>query len=457
MVVAAIVPIKLSSRRLPNKNFLKLGEKPLSYHIFAKLLSIDEIDEVYCYTSQPQIMQLYPKETRLLLRPRNLDTDETRANELFGYAVSQLDEKIIVLCHATGPFISEESICAGVRAVTSGKYDCALAVRRMQTYCWFEDKPLNYDPNRMKQTQDLSPVYAETSGLYVFQRDSYLQYGTRVYGKPFLVEVDEREAIDIDEPKDFNLARSLLHYDPDDDQYAADRFFVNIANSQASHHNVAHVCFDFDGVLIDSLPVMRKAWAAVQKATGLQIPFESYADCIGLPFMTILEKIGVPEALSLYVKTVYDDISEKNISEIVVYDGVIESLRTLESCGIAVSLVTSKGRERTHSIIEKFFSDVPFSSVITPEAVSEGRGKPCPDQLLLAAMNAKCDPYNSLYVGDMEVDRQASVRAGFQFVHAKWGYGNLLAGSDIWFRSITDMVDFLLTDDVSERKRERSV
>ncbi len=43
--VSAFVPLKLNSRRLPNKNFLRLGDYPLAYHIFETLSKVDGIDQ----------------------------------------------------------------------------------------------------------------------------------------------------------------------------------------------------------------------------------------------------------------------------------------------------------------------------------------------------------------------------------------------------------------------------
>ena len=41
MSVAALVPIKTNSRRLPNKNFLQLGGEPMCSHIFNTLSKVN--------------------------------------------------------------------------------------------------------------------------------------------------------------------------------------------------------------------------------------------------------------------------------------------------------------------------------------------------------------------------------------------------------------------------------
>lgn len=442
--VAALVPLKLNSRRLPNKNFLRLGDRPLAYHIFSTLVEIDAIGEVFSYASQPQIMSLLPEGVRFLARPPRLDGDAIKGNELFRYAVERIDADIIVLCHATSPYISGATILDALEKVKSGEYDCAAAVRKLQTYCWFEGKPLNYDPLQMAQTQDLSSVYAETSGVYIFKKSDYLQSNSRINGRVHLVEVDEREAVDIDHPEDFNLALQLLDYDADDNRFSKDRFFIDHVNAQARNKNVGLICFDLDGVLIDSLPAMESAWSRASAEFGISVPFEDYAKYIGFPFKAILQRLQIAEELWDKLDESYNRYAIERQGDIHVYPDIVDSLLRLSEAGIKLAIATSKGRQRTKAIVDEKFGGVPFSMVVTPEDVKPQRGKPNPDQLLQAALAAGVDPSNSLYVGDMEVDKIAAKRAGFQFIHAGWGYGSISGTDNIWFNSMADFMEFIV-------------
>jgi HAD superfamily hydrolase (TIGR01549 family) len=446
MRVCAFVPLKLKSRRLPNKNFLRLGDRPLAYHIFRTLSSIPDVDSVLCYTSQPQVLSLLPDDVELLMRPAHLDGDAVKANELFRYAVEHIDADVLVLCHATGPFVRPENIKRGIDAVTSGQHDCAFAVLRHQTYSWYQNKPLNYEPARIAQTQELHPVYTETSGFYIFRKDDYLTSGSRIGHNPCFVEVDMKESIDIDEPSDFSLASYLLDYDPSAHRYSTDTFFVDLANQNIPLKNIAHVAFDLDGVLIDSLALMEKAWAQASQAAGISIPFDRYKAQIGKPFFDILHNIGVPEDRRAEVARAYDEFSQQNEREIVVYPNAAGCLDRLRGAGIRVSVVTSKNRQRTDSILDHCFPQASFDAVVCPEDVPSGRGKPNPDPLLYACLQLGVDPYNTLYVGDMKADWEASRRASTHFVYANWGYGDLGKVRDVWFNTLDDLVAYILED-----------
>ena len=80
----------------------------------------------------------------------------------------------------------------------------------MQDFLWQDGKPLNYDPSNIPRTQDLKPIYKETSGFYIYSKDLITKHNRRVGFKPKLVAVSGFEAIDIDEEEDFILAETIL-------------------------------------------------------------------------------------------------------------------------------------------------------------------------------------------------------------------------------------------------------
>ena len=56
---------------------------------------------------------------------------------------------------------------------------------------------------------------------------------------------------------------------------------------------ISSVLFDFDGVLIDSLPVMEIAWNSVRSKYKIKNGFDQYKKFIGLPFQKILEELEI--------------------------------------------------------------------------------------------------------------------------------------------------------------------
>lgn len=213
MKVVGIVPIKLNNERLPNKNLLSFTNgKPLITYILNTLIKVQNLDECYVFCSNEAVIPYLPNGVIFLKRESTLDTFTTTSNEILSSFTSKVDADIYVLAHATSPFISAESIQKGIDMVLAGEYDSALAVTPIQTFIWENNLPANYDPQNIPRTQDLQPIFTETSGFYAFTKTLFTNEKRRVGHNPYLVEVSKIEAIDIDEPEDFIIADAIYNH-----------------------------------------------------------------------------------------------------------------------------------------------------------------------------------------------------------------------------------------------------
>lgn len=210
MRVVAFIPIKLNNQRLPGKNLLPLGGKPLCNHILDTLTKVDGIDASYVYCSDEAIKEYIPQGITFLKRDKKLDGNEVKGAEIYSSFIHDVDADYYLLLHATSPFTSAETVFAAVRAVRSGQYDSAFSAERIQTFAWYKGKPINYDLNDVPRTQDIEPVWVETSGFYLFSKELFLNQNRRIGDRPYIAEVSGLEAIDIDEKKDYELAQRML-------------------------------------------------------------------------------------------------------------------------------------------------------------------------------------------------------------------------------------------------------
>jgi CMP-N-acetylneuraminic acid synthetase len=213
--VVAFVPIKLNSQRLPHKNILPLGDKPLCWYIFDTLLRINEIDEVCVFCSDEKVMNYLPKGVRFVKRDSALDGDMIKGFEIYQSFINTVDSNIYILAHTTSPFTSESSLNNALNNVLYGKYDSAFSVQKKQTFTWYQGKTLNYKLVDIPRTQDIEPVYIETSGFYIFNKEHFLNYGRRIGFSPYFQELNDIEAIDIDTKEDYEFALKIMETSKD--------------------------------------------------------------------------------------------------------------------------------------------------------------------------------------------------------------------------------------------------
>lgn len=212
MKIVAFVPIKLNNERFPNKNItpFKNGE-PLIYYILNTLKKVKNLDEIYVYCSDESICKYLPNGVKFLKREKYLDLQTTSFNEVLTTFANIIDADFYVLTHATAPFISAESIEKGINAVLTNKYDSALSVTKLQEFLWKDNKPFNYDVNKIPRTQDLEPLYTETCGLYIYNKNLINKEKRRIGHSPYLIEVSKIEACDINTKEDFIIADAIFN------------------------------------------------------------------------------------------------------------------------------------------------------------------------------------------------------------------------------------------------------
>lgn len=209
MKIVAFATVKLHSQRVPRKNLQMVGSRPLCYHIVSTALQVPEIDEVYVYCSDDRVIDAIPPQARFLRRDKWLDGDEIRAKDTYAAFLRDVPADIYIALCTTSPFTRAETIANALNQVVLQKHDSAFTARKMQTFAWHGGRPINYDPADVPRTQDLQPVYIETSAFFIFTRELWQKHGRRIGFNPYIQEVGEIEAVDIDEPQDLEFAQII--------------------------------------------------------------------------------------------------------------------------------------------------------------------------------------------------------------------------------------------------------
>ncbi len=210
MKTAAFVPIRLNSKRVVGKNLKILGDKPLMCYVLETLSKVKGVDEVYCYCSNEEVIKYLPKGVKFLKRPEFLDRDETLGKEIYEEFTKTVDADVYILAHTTSPFMKIDTFENALDKIINEDFDSAFSAEKIQTFAWFNGKPLNYDLKEIPRTQTIKPVYVETSAFFMFKRDVWKIHKQRIGFKPYMALVDKIEGVDIDWPEDFEFAEKIL-------------------------------------------------------------------------------------------------------------------------------------------------------------------------------------------------------------------------------------------------------
>ncbi|MEM3091173.1 MAG: acylneuraminate cytidylyltransferase family protein [Candidatus Pacearchaeota archaeon] len=214
MKVGIIVPIKTNNKRLPGKTFKFLGGKPLYKYLFDTLNNLKNFDiDIYIDSSDERVLEIAKKyEFRIFIRPEEYNKDNITGDELIARNISNLESyDIIGLLHITSPFLTIKTIKKAISIISeNSQIDSLFGVVPRYGRFWFENRPVNHDPQKLVATQFLTPVYEEATDMYFFRKDSFKKYGKRICGNFMAFEVNEIESVDIDTLEDLVYAESLI-------------------------------------------------------------------------------------------------------------------------------------------------------------------------------------------------------------------------------------------------------
>ena len=212
--IAALVPMRHHSERVPEKNYRLFHGKPLFFWIIETLLRCPSIDSVYINTDSPVIKEkargIDPR-VHIVKRPKRLCADDVPMNEILLYDVSLIEADYYLQTHSTNPLLKKETIEKAIHTFLAAQgYDSLFGVTRWQTRFWdHQGHPINHDPGQLERTQDLPPMFEENSNIYIFSKKGIEERNNRIGRKPLMFEISKHEAIDIDEEIDFKIAEAL--------------------------------------------------------------------------------------------------------------------------------------------------------------------------------------------------------------------------------------------------------
>lgn len=214
--ITAIIPMRHSSERVIGKNYREFAGKPLFFHVVESMLACQAINTVVIDTDSPVIMEMAKKEfpsVVLLERPEHLRDGGIAMNDVLLNIINQVDSDFYLQTHSTNPLLSTATIEDGIQKFKQlyPMYDSLFSVTKKNVRYWdILARPINHNQNILLRTQDLPPIFEENSCMYLFNKEILTRKHNRIGDRPYLYEMPEIEAQDIDIELNFKVAEFLF-------------------------------------------------------------------------------------------------------------------------------------------------------------------------------------------------------------------------------------------------------
>jgi len=218
MEITAVVVARKGSVRIKSKSMLELGGRSLIERKILQLKATRQIHRVVFGSDCGQMRSIARAAGAEVVERGAYFCDESRAsaNEMIGEMMSLIRTDVVVWAHCTNPLISAHTYDAAISAFLSNipRYDSLCSVVELREHLWCGDKhtPLNYNPYASRHTpaKALPPLYMQDGGIFI-QPYAQMKANSYFFGKkPYLFEIPKEEFLDINEMRDYLLARAII-------------------------------------------------------------------------------------------------------------------------------------------------------------------------------------------------------------------------------------------------------
>ena len=185
-----------------------------------------------------------------------------------------------------------------------------------------------------------------------------------------------------------------------------------------------HFCFDLDGTLLDSYPVMEESWESCRERFSLEPSFEDYKRLTGRPFGNILKALKIQDKIGAIERAYFEETQRLSAASDLHAD-VLDLLNAIEAGNSSWSIVTGKPRAQTVGVCDRLG--------LTPQLLVCGDdfhfGKPDARLGELVANFFRVELNSVIYFGDTLVDYLFAINSGFSYCHCDFGgYGPVPSG-----------------------------
>lgn len=214
------------------------------------------------------------------------------------------------------------------------------------------------------------------------------------------------------------------------------RYMNNFLKQKENGNQVKAVCFDFDGVIIDSAEVQKAALIGSYKRVvgDDNLPsIDEFFSHSGDSLANIFNKMQLPEAMI----EPYREISIELIDKIKVHDGMVCLLEQLKMQGIKLGLCTGKERKRTIMILKKLNLYQYFDAIVCSDEVENP--KPDPESLIKLMRQLGVIQDYAVMIGDSHNDVECAKAIYMPSIGVMWGEANI-------YQMLQSKPDYIVSD-----------
>ena len=206
----AVVPVRAGSTRVVDKGIRPFAGTTLLDTKIQSLKKVKNLTEIVVSSDSEAALDIARAHGVSCHRREDYYASSVcTGSEFFQNLAESIDSDVIVYSPPTSPFVEPKTVEKAIFAYKNQDCDSVAIVFPVKHHMWHEGKALNYDISDSPNSQDLPEIVRITYGVCINSNENVIKYKNIVGINPFFINLDEKEAIDIDNAIDFKFAEFL--------------------------------------------------------------------------------------------------------------------------------------------------------------------------------------------------------------------------------------------------------
>lgn len=212
MKISALIAARSGSVRVQNKNIRPFAGSTLLEVKIEQLKRISNIDEIVVNSNDEEILKIAERCGAIpCVRDPYYASNTVSMSDVYRNMAENMNCDVIVYANCTNPVIKDETIFNLIEYYKNhcDEFDSVNSAHLVKEFLWKDNLPINYDLRNQPRSQDLPDISALNFAVNVLSREAMIEGKNVVGKKPFIYNIDQIEATDIDNPIDFFLAEQI--------------------------------------------------------------------------------------------------------------------------------------------------------------------------------------------------------------------------------------------------------
>ena len=175
MSIIAMIPARLGSQRLKQKNLREIAGAPIIAWAIRKCQQAGVFDEIWVNSEADVFGEIARSEgVQFHKRPAELANNNATSEQFVHEFLAKHTCDWLVQVHSIAPLLTARQVKDFVDALTGGDTDALLSCTLEQIECAMDGKPVNFTFDEKTNSQDLSPIQRVTWSITGWRSATYM-------------------------------------------------------------------------------------------------------------------------------------------------------------------------------------------------------------------------------------------------------------------------------------------